>query len=403
MKASHILVCVFALSLAGRGFSQTADHSQHQENESKAENSSKPIDNTPCTPEHAAMGHCKLEKKKAVQVFDPKKSEKTNTDSSCTPEHAAMGHCKPIASPSPKSGKHQMNGGTEQSDKAVKLDDPDCPPEHAALGHCTPKNPANESKANGTATGTDLPAGNAPAPEAPEVSYADKVWGKEAMAPVRANMYNEHGGMISSMLLLDLAAARLRDGEDGYQWDSEAWLGNDLNRIFIKSEGESYSNEGVESAEVQALYSRPIGPYFDIQAGVRHDFRPEPSKTYFALGFEGLSPYWNEIEGTLFISEKGDLLGRFKGRYDQLITQRFVLESLAEFNFSAQEEKDNGTGSGLVDAEISLRLRYEIKREVAPYLGISWKSKFGDTAQFARDSGESKDHSSLLAGVRIWM
>lgn len=314
-----------------------------------------------------------------------------------------MEHCIPIASPSPTSGKHQMTGDTEHSSKAVKPDDPDCPPKHAAMGHCIPKNLATEPKANGTAIGVDLPAGNAPAPEAPEVSYADRVWGKEAMAPARANMYNEHGGMISSMFLLDLAAARLRDGKDGYQWDGEAWLGDDLNRIFIKSEGESYGNEGVESAEVQALYSRPIGPYFDIQAGIRHDFRPEPSKTYFALGFEGLAPYWNEIEGTLFISDEGDLFGRFKGRYDQLITQRFILETFAEFNLSAQEEKENGTGSGLVDAEISLRLRYEIKREVAPYLGISWKSKFGDTAQFARDSGESKDHSSLLAGVRIWM
>ncbi|RYZ89951.1 MAG: copper resistance protein B [Proteobacteria bacterium] len=271
------------------------------------------------------------------------------------------------------------------------------------MGHCAPKNSTTEPKANGTTAGTDLPAGNATAPEAPVVNYADKIWGKEAMVPVRSNMYYEHGGMISSMFLLDLAAARLREGEDGYQWDGEAWLGDDLNRIFIKSEGESYSSEGVESAEIQALYSRPIGPYFDIQAGVRHDFRPEPSKSYLALGFEGLSPYWNEIEGTLFISEDGDLLGRFKGRYDQLITQSFIVESLAEFNFSAQEEKDTGVGSGLVDAELTLKLRYEIKREVAPYFGVSWKSKFGETAQFARDSGESKARSSLLVGLRIWM
>jgi copper resistance protein B len=223
------------------------------------------------------------------------------------------------------------------------------------------------------------------------------------MAPARADLYQEHGGMFASKFLLDLAATQDRDDEDGYQWDGEAWLGGDLNRIVIKSEGESYIDEAVESAEVEAVYSRAIGPYFDLQAGIRHDFQPEPSRTYAAFGFEGLAPYWYEIEGTLFLSDEGDLFGRFKGHYDQLITQRFVLETVAEINLSAQEMRDEGTGSGLVDAELGLRLRYEIEREVAPYLGFSWTSKFGDTARFARASGESKEHSSLLAGLRLWM
>ncbi len=361
MKISHILGGILALGLALRGLSQTADHSQHKENTSKTE----------------AKG-------------------------ACTPEHAAMGHCTP-KEPAYLTGKHHEAGATKHSDKASQPNDPDCPPEHAAMGHCTPKKPNTESKAKGNAIGTDLPAGNAPAPEAPETYYADEVWGKEAMAPVRANMYNEHGGMISSMFLFDIAAARFRDGENGYQWDGEAWLGGDLNRIVIKSEGESYSDEEVEEAEVQAVYSRAIGPYFDFQAGVRHDFRPEPSRTYVALGFEGLAPYWNEIEGTLFISDEGNLFARFEGRYDQLITQKFVLETVGEINLSAQDIEDEGIGSGLGDAELSLRLRYEIEREIAPYLGVSWKSTFGETARLARAGGEGNDHSSLLVGLRLWM
>lgn len=402
MKISRILGGVFALGLAMRGFSQTADHNQHSEHASKTKNSSKAEAKEACTPEHAAMGHCKLDKKKAVQAAAPSEPTTPFTDPSCPPEHAAMGHCTPTK-PAASKGKPDESGMTKPSDKASQPDDPDCPPEHAAMGHCTPKKPVTESKAKGTATGTDLPAGNAPAPEAPEANYADRVWGKEAMAPVRANMYNEHGGMISSMFLLDLAAARFRDGEDGYQWDAEAWLGGDLNRIVIKSEGESYGDEGVEEAEVQAVYSRAIGPYFDFQAGLRHDFRPEPSKTYFALGFEGLAPYWNEIEATLFISDEGDLSARFEGRYDQLITQRFVLETVGEINLSAQDIEDEDIGSGLVDGELSLRLRYEIEREIAPYLGVSWKSTFGETARLARASGEGENHSNLLIGLRLWM
>jgi copper resistance protein B len=444
MKISHILGCFFALGLSMPGLSQSADHGQHGEHASKTKNSSKAEATEGCTPEHAAMGHCKLDKEKAVQVVEPRKPKAPSTDPSCTPEHAAMGHCTPKKSALPKgeqresgtpkpldktsqpndpdcapehaamghctpkkpaasTGKPDESGATKPSDKASQPNDPDCTPEHAAMGHCTPKTPTAESKANVPATGTNLPAGNAPAPEAPEANYADRIWGKEAMAPVRADMYNEHGGMISSMFLLDLAATRFRDGEDGYQWDAEAWLGGDLNRIVIKSEGESYGDEGVEEAEVQAVYSRAIGPYFDFQAGVRHDFRPEPSKTYLALGFEGLAPYWNEIEATLFISDKGHAFGRLEGRYDQLITQRFVLETVGEINLSTQESKDEDIGSGLVDAELSLRLRYEIEREIAPYLGVSWKGTFGETARLARASGEGEDHSSLLVGLRVWM
>lgn len=444
MKISHILGAALALGLAIPGLSQTADYNSQKEKAPKTKPNAQPEAAGTCTPEHAAMGHCKMHSEKAVQAVKPPKAKTSPTDPSCPPEHAAMGHCTPKEparpagkkqgaeainhsdkasqpvdpscppehaamghctpkDPARPAGKHHEAGAMKQSDKASPPDDPDCPPEHAAMGHCTPKKPFTDSKAKGTATGTDLPAGNAPAPEAPEVNYADQVWGREAMAPVRANMYNEHGGMISSMFLLDFAAARFRDGEDGYQWDGEAWLGGDLNRIVIKSEGESYIDEEVEEAEVQAVYSRAIGPYFDFQAGIRHDVRPEPSKTYLALGFEGLAPYWNEIEGTLFISDEGDLFARFEGRYDQLITQKFVLETGGEINLSAQEMEDEEIGSGLVDAEFSLRLRYEIEREIAPYIGVSWKSTFGETARLARASGEGKDHSSLLVGLRLWM
>lgn len=306
-------------------------------------------------------------------------------DSSCTPEHAKMGHCTPAAPamrpPAPAA--------------------PGCPPEHAAMGHCTPAAQAHD-EAKAAATGTALPAGNAPAPAAPEPNYADRVWGREAMAPARAAMRNEHGGGTFSLIMLDLAEYQVRDGRDGYHWSGEAWFGGDIDRLVLKAEGEGAFGERVESAEVQALYSRAIGPYFNLQAGIRHDIRPNPSRTYASIGFEGLAPYWFEVEGALFLSDRGDLLGRIGGYYDQRITQRLILQPRGEINLAAQDMPANRVGAGVSDIELGLRLRYEIVREFAPYLGVAWERKLGTTADFARADGEDPSSTRIVLGVRAW-
>ncbi|WP_414714464.1 copper resistance protein B [Sphingomonas sp.] len=214
-------------------------------------------------------------------------------------------------------------------------------------------------------------------------------------------MHREHGGMSFSQLMLNLAEVQFRNGRDGYRWDGEFWYGGDINRLTIKSEGEGTFREDAEG-EVQALYSRAVGPYFNLQAGVRQDFAPGPDRTYAAIGFEGLAPYWFDVEGALFLSDKGDVFGRLEGYYDQRITQRLVLQPRVEFNLSAQDVPLSGLGSGLTDAEAGLRLRYEIKREFAPYVGVSWERQFGDTARFSRARGEGTGGFSFVAGVRTW-
>ena len=153
---------------------------------------------------------------------------------------------------------------------------------------------------------------------------------------------------------------------------------------------------------MQALYSRAVGPYFNLQAGVRHDFQPTPNRTYATIGFEGLAPYMFEVEGAVFLSNKGDLLGRLEGYYDQRITQRLILQPRAELNFAAQDVPENRIGSGLSNAELGLRLRYEIRREFAPYIGVSWDRKVGDTARFSRAAGDDATAKSIVAGVRVW-
>ena len=159
---------------------------------------------------------------------------------------------------------------------------------------------------------------------------------------------------------------------------------------------------GVESAEVQALYSRAIDPWFNLQVGVRQDFRPGPARTYATIGIEGIAPYWFEVEGALFLSDKGDLLGRLEGYNDQRITQKLILQPRVELNFAAQDVPANGIGSGLSDIELGLRLRYEIKREFAPYIGASWERKLGDSARFARAAGDRVQATSLVIGIRTW-
>jgi len=250
--------------------------------------------------------------------------------------------------------------------------------------------------------GTDLPAGNAPPPPVPTDRAADRSFPPSVMAETRAAFAHEQGGQNFHQVLFNLAEVQIRNGRDGYRWDGEGWFGGDINRLVVKSEGEGTFREGVDSAEVQALYSRAIGPYFNLQAGVRHDFQPSPTRTYATVGVEGLAPYMFDTEAALFLSNKGDLLGRLEGWYDERITQRLVLQPRVEFNLSAQDVPEDRLGAGLTDAELGLRLRYEISRQFAPYIGISYEAKTGRTADFARADGQDVHATSLVIGIRTW-
>ena len=279
---------------------------------------------------------------------------------------------------------------------------PDCPPEHAAMGHCTPKAPKQVMQAPGGASSTDLSPGSAPAPAPPHDWYADRIWSKEAMEPSRHAMMVENGGQKIGFISLNLAEYQARKGRDGFRWEGEAWYGGDEHRLVLKSSGEGVLGGDLHSAELQALYSRPIGPYFDWQAGVRHDFEPGPPRTYATLGFEGVAPYWFELEGAAFLSEKGDLSARLEGSYDLRLTQKLILEPRAELSLAAQKVRELGVGSGVTDAEVGLRLRYEFRREFGPYIGVMHERKFGETADLAREAGEDRDSTTFVVGVRAW-
>lgn len=250
--------------------------------------------------------------------------------------------------------------------------------------------------------GTNLPAGNSPPPTVPAKSAADAIYGEAAMDMGRHHLFEFHGGQKFFQVMLNVAEIQVRDGRDGFEWAGDAWYGGDINRLWLKTEGEGAFGQSLERAEVQTLYSHAIGPYFNLQGGLRYDFKPNPSRAYAAVGVEGLAPSFFDVEGTLFLSNKGELMARAEGYYDQRITQRLILQPRAELNFAAQSSQEIGVGAGLSDAEVGLRLRYDIRREFAPYVGLQYRRAFGRTREFLQDEGEIASSWSLLTGIRAW-
>ena len=195
---------------------------------------------------------------------------------------------------------------------------------------------------------------------------------------------------------------RLTDGKDRLKWDAQGWVGEDYNKLWLKTEGEKVFGGDVEQAEVQLLYSRIIHPFWDVQIGGRFDARPRPHRGFGVIGLQGLAPYFFEVDTAAFVSHEGDLSARLKGEYELLITQKLILQPSVELNLAAQQVAKAGIGSGLTDVELGLRLRYEIVREFAPYIGVAWEHKVGRTADFARAEGEDVEALSFVAGIRFW-
>lgn len=203
-----------------------------------------------------------------------------------------------------------------------------------------------------------------------------------------------------TFLLLDRIEYRWQKGDDARTWDAQAWFGGDFNKLWLKSEGAQVAGD-TEEAEVQALYARRIAPFWHLQAGVRQEARPKPAQNYGVLAVQGLAPYWFQVEASAFL-RSGEISGRLEAEYDQLLTQRLILQPRIETNFSASAEPARGVGSGINDVELGLRLRYEIRRELAPYVGVNWTRKVGDTADLARSRGEDASATSIVLGLRVW-
>ena len=213
------------------------------------------------------------------------------------------------------------------------------------------------------------------------------------------------GGMdddpLLTMLVVEQLEIRDTDGKNPLVWEAEGWIGKDLHKFWIKTEGE-YVDDRTEEMELQMLYSRAVAPFWDLQLGWRHDIRPTPERDWFAFGLKGLAPYYFDVDTALFIGDAGRTAARLQAEYEFMLTQKLVLVPEVELNFHGKNDSDTGTGSGLSDIEVGVRLRYELRREFAPYVGLNWTKLYGKTADFARAEGEDVDDIQLVFGVSFW-
>ena len=223
----------------------------------------------------------------------------------------------------------------------------------------------------------------------------------------RAAVYEDHGGhvvhdsAIHSFFLIDQLEWQDADDGSALNWDASGWIGGDIDRLWLRSEGERLNGK-TEEAELQALWGHAISPWWDVVAGVRQDFKPGDSQTWAAVGVQGMALYNFEAEATAFIGEGGQSAARLEGDYDILLTNRLILQPTAEANFYGKNDPTRGVGSGLSDTELGVRLRYEIRREFAPFIGVTWNRVYGNTADYARDEGEDRSEARLVLGLRLW-
>ncbi len=204
-----------------------------------------------------------------------------------------------------------------------------------------------------------------------------------------------------SFVLLDRFEYLAKSGNDAWAWNAQGWFGGDRYRLWLKTEGEGEINGPADRGDVQALLARRISPYWHLQVGLREDARPTPSRTTGVLAIQGLAPYWFNMEASAFFGN-GSVSGRLEAEYDQLLTQRWILQPRFETNWSGSSAAERGLGSGINDVELGLRLRYEIRREFAPYLGVNWTRRVGDTADLWRAAGRDPRETALVLGVRVW-
>lgn len=221
-------------------------------------------------------------------------------------------------------------------------------------------------------------------------------------APARAQVMDS---ALHGFVLLDqLEVAPSRDGTP-ITLDATGWFGGDVNRLWLRAEGDQEIESNAGDVEVEAFYGRLVSPFWDLLVGVRVDRRwgdETATRAHVAIGLEGLAPYWFEVEPTLYVSDDGHVSAQLEVEYELLVAQRVVLQPRLETSVAAQDAPEFGIGSGVTDLELGARLRYELRRELAPYAGIVWHRRLGNTADLARATGQYVSNVSFVAGLRVW-
>jgi copper resistance protein B len=250
------------------------------------------------------------------------------------------------------------------------------PMEHAAMGPAAPAQPR-----------TPIPA----------LTDADR-----AAAVPPPDDHPVHDNTLQSYVLIDRLEAWSADPGTSLAWEGQAWIGTDLNRLWLRSEGEQVDGR-LQSADLEVLHGHSFSPWWDVVAGVRHDFKPGAAQDFAAIGVMGLAPYKFELAATAYLGQGGQTAARLEAEYETLLSNRLILQERVEANLYGKDDPRRGIGSGLSTLEAGLRLRYEFTRRFAPYIGIVHERAFGGTADLRRAEHESAEDTRILAGLRLWV
>ena len=236
----------------------------------------------------------------------------------------------------------------------------------------------------------------APASAETPAANAEPTFGMEpgAMPPVMDQAIFAHA-------IFNQLEGRWNGSNPEFRWDGQGWIGTDYDKLWIKSEG-TLSKGALDDGQQQFLYSRAVTTYFDLQGGLRSDLDSRPTRNWAAFGVQGLAPYFFDLEVTGFVSGEGHLAGKLEASYDLLLTQRLILQPQIELNLYSKSDPARLVGAGFSDIDTGLRLRYELDRKFAPYIGVVYQGKFGQTANFARQAGESTGDVRFVFGIRTW-
>ncbi len=265
----------------------------------------------------------------------------------------------------------------------------------AAPSHSTPK-PDDASAASSKTMDMGKMQGGSPPPDARDPNaYADGLHSgpMPGMDMADNNAYGK--------LMIDQLEYARNDGVESLNFDMQGWYGDDYNKIWLKAEG-AHTPDGLAATRTELLWDHAIATYWGAQLGLRHDLGEGPVRNWLAVGVQGLAPYWFDVEATLYAGQSSRSAARLDVKYDLLVTQRLVLQPKLEFNLYGKSDPARAIGSGLADANFGLRLRYEISRQFAPYIGVNWDRKFGDTADMARSAGKPVQDRQWLIGLRMW-
>jgi len=260
-------------------------------------------------------------------------------------------------------------------------------PAHAQHEHHLQPQPAPAAKPS------PAPSSRMPAPTAAERAAAFPDLGAMDM---REHM--EEDPLVATLLVDQL---EWQDDDAGLGWNLRGWIGKSNNRVWLRSEGER-RDSSTEDGNIELLWGHPTGPWWDMVAGIRHDFGNGPIRDWVALGVQGIAPYKFEIEATAYLGTSGRSAARIEAGYELLLTNRLILQPVVEVNLHGRDDPERGIGAGLSTAEAGLRLRYEFTRQIAPYIGLVHERAFGNTAELRRDEQDAVDDTQLVAGIRVW-